>query len=166
MVRTDFVSNSSTTSFVVKNIDPNKIDNRFLHLLSKSTKYVSFIKDSKFSDTILDAVKKNENFDTYRKFYNDDGTFICTKNKLSTTDIPLLLDILKECNYEFEIDYGCDDCGEYVQCATQLATLFELLYDVEIDDEYYYDEESCYNEENKLDIRDVPENIMLNKLNE
>lgn len=140
--RLDFVSNSSSTSFILNAEDINSsiVDLRFLELIGNCVTLYFNSKAEEYSESILKEAKDHfENACTYA----EDNTIEVELKDISLATKPTLkvfLDILQETSV-ITCSYGCDDCGDFVGEATQVCTMLELLYDVlpEGDDHFLYD---------------------------
>ena len=110
-IRSDFVSNSSSTSFVVAKNDNAKIvvDDTMFKLMSYP-KHLSF--------GMCDG--KNITFGSWTK-----------------ENIPEIQKLVDEC-VSINFDFGLDDCNEYWVVASQIATMIEMKCDgVEIKEDTF-----------------------------
>ena len=140
-VRTDFVSNSSSTSFIIStdNLGISKLDTKFFKLLSRCECLYFFAKEDGFSKELVEEAKVH--FGKRLEF--DENCIELDLNSIKLADKDAM-SVVKKLLAEAEsvtCSYGCDDCGEYVGEATQVCTILELLYGIvpEGDDHFYYD---------------------------
>lgn len=149
-IRSDFVSNSSSTSFIIalENIAITKLDEKFFKLIGKC-KYLYFTpRQNKYSKELVEEVKAT--FGNCSAYTNGnclsdiDESFIALKPKNNIQSAEkCIIDVIKKILNESDhvtCSYGCDDCGEYVGEATQVCTVLELLYGIipEGDDHFDY----------------------------
>lgn len=148
MIRHDFVSNSSSCSFMIKNPSDicDKISLDDLNLLfttvptnysaSYDNGYISFRCDKDYSSKILDyktdklKIKKDDN-----SHINIDG--IDSVYDLRVSDIDFITQLFRE-SESIEFNYGLDDCGTksgYVGAI--IGVLLDHLFDIQIDSEEY-----------------------------
>jgi len=137
MIRNDFVSNSSSSSFIVKGITYGvlgKLDEGFINIVNRCPDCLYFVtKDEEdFPPEILSEVKKCDLFKV-NDDYKYEITLDLTKRQTVTMDqLPLIKNILnhsEKCVFSF----GCDDCGEWTSFASQLGTALELVYGFDVE---------------------------------
>ena len=148
--RNDFVSNSSSSSFILQFSDNGAcIDKQFMKMLH----YINYF-------NLHGCCKSKAHFEELKiraenafgpgcisdQYYDDNYIYItCSKQNLSkdsdcTEQITVIKDILSLKDSRFSCSCGSD--GEYdLSRAAQFATLFEVKYKnitVEADDHFYY----------------------------
>lgn len=139
-IRTDYVSNSSSTSFVISanDLSLDKLDEKFFKLIGSVELIYFYARSSGFSKELVNEAKA-----FFGKRFDVDDTCITldlNSIKLWHEDtIAIVKKIIAESS-ELTCSYDCDDGGEFVGEATQICTMLELLYDVvpEGDDHFNY----------------------------
>ena len=140
--REDYVSNSSSASFIVKSEKFN-VTSLLLELLSKIRERVVFRSCScgqqphAFSKELLTEVEKSHDYTALS------NTTIQTDAEwfdFEQYDTDKLYEKILAETKEIECDFGLDDCGMYTGVMSQLGALLELMgYDVEASGESPYD---------------------------
>lgn len=132
MIRNDFVSNSSSSSFIVKKCqDENvlkRLNDKFIHLIKQIPGYIIFNpKENTFSKELINKIKDNSIFELDMCYHQYDRIIINDLTKLNKDHLDIIKNILSECDY-FCASSDIHDYGEYAPIMTQIATLFELVY--------------------------------------
>lgn len=138
MIRNDFVSNSSSSSFIINDCNKIKIDDRFLKILKSIESYVTFSYDRILPSEIKELIEKNDKFKpmeysrTYEVEVNDPST-------LDKTDLDILKQLFKTCN---RVYCSCGEDYEYNCLTAQICTLLEIYYGIIPEGNDHFDYES------------------------
>ena len=145
-IRSDYVSNSSSSSFIINFNDKGKcIDEKFMSLL-KHTNYISASANCKTKEEYDDIVAKLKGLFGPKSvdLYDDELYFYLNvkADKLKKNDpaqVAVLQDVLGLKNANFSCGCG-DDFGEDLANAVQIATILETKFkDIEIEGDDHFD---------------------------
>lgn len=132
MIRNDFVSNSSSSSFIINDCDKIKIDDRLIKILKCIQRYIIFVYD-KIPSEISKLIEGNDKFKIF-----DDSIEIDNPISLGKSDFNILEALFKTCKH---ITCSCGEDYEVDGLTTQICTMLEIYYGIipEGEDHFEYD---------------------------
>jgi len=139
-IRTDFVSNSSSASFIVYSED-NKVElselsskDMIIKMLNKIQTVAFYPKTEKFSDEIIKLAELSGVFEL------EDNGCISIRPGIDVNLARKELDEIMKNSKSMYCYFGLNDCDEYTAMMGQYGALFEFLgYDIDNSDS-----ETCY----------------------
>lgn len=132
MIRNDFVSNSSSSSFIINDCNKIKIDDRLIKILKCIQRYIIFVYD-KIPSEISKLIEGNDKFKIF-----DDSIEIDNPISLGKSDFNILEALFKTCKH---ITCSCGEDYEVDCLTTQICTMLEIYYGIipEGKDHFEYD---------------------------